>query len=410
MTDPTPPAHSSVAELEGFWVRTRIGWDAVYLGLIALVAVFTVVRDDLTVGAKVVALALLAVMAASYLIAGRRLLGEDRGAASLVQVGLAWACFYGLVIVSGGDSGDWGGPEYVLLFMLFPQIWAYLSTRRAVVATIIVIAGLALTAIGRAGWDREAVGEVLQSTLLQLGLALLLGLFVTGVIDQAERRAVLIDELERTRAELATTEHARGVLAERERLAREIHDTLAQSFTSILTLSQAAEVVLPVDAADARKRLALIERTAREGLAESRALVGELGPVDLLDASLAEAVERVVARFGEETGVPAQVTVSGRPRSLPANYEVVLLRATQEALSNVRKHAAAKAVRVSLTFPPDGPASAVLEVSDDGRGFDPLQATGYGLRGMRSRVEQVGGTLEIASGAGAGTSVRVLVP
>jgi signal transduction histidine kinase len=95
---------------------------------------------------------------------------------------------------------------------------------------------------------------------------------------------------------------------------------------------------------------------------------------------------------------------------LPANYEVVLLRATQEALSNVRKHAAAKAVRVSLTFPPDGPASAVLEVSDDGRGFDPLQATGYGLRGMRSRVEQVGGTLEIASGAGAGTSVRVLVP
>ncbi len=183
--------------------------------------------------------------------------------------------------------------------MLFPQIWAYLSTRRAVVATIIVIAGLALIEIGLGGWDRQAIIEVLPSMLLQLGLALLLGLFITGITEQAERRAVLIDELERTRAELATTEHARGVLAERERLAREIHDTLAQSFTSILTLSQAAEVTLPPNATAAREQLALIEKTAREGLAEARALVEAAGPVELLDASLAEAVERVVARFGE---------------------------------------------------------------------------------------------------------------
>jgi signal transduction histidine kinase len=221
---------------------------------------------------------------------------------------------------------------------------------------------------------------------------------------------VLIDELERTRAELAETEHARGVLAERQRLAREIHDTLTQSFTNILTLSQATEVALPHDATEARGRLMLIERTAREGLEEARALVEAAGPVELQDASLAEAVERVVVRFGEETGLPAQVTVSGRPRSLPANYEVVLLRATQEALANIRRHAAATAVRVTLTFPPDGPGSAILEVADDGRGFDPLQVTGHGLGGMRSRVEQVGGTLEIASGPGGGTAIRVLVP
>ena len=409
MTDPVLP-HSSVAELESFWARTRIGWDAVYLGLLALVALFTVVRDDLTVAAKLVAIALLTVMAASYLLVGRHLLGEDKGASSLAQVIVAWACFYGLVMVSSDGSGDWGGPEYVLLFMLFPQIWAYLSTRRAVVATIIVIVGLAVTAIGQAGWERQTVGEVVPSTLLQLGLALLLGLFITGVVNQAERRAVLIDELERTRAELATTEHARGVLAERERLAQEIHDTLAQSFTSILTMSQATEVALPPDAPAARERLAMIERTAREGLAEARALVGALGPIDLLDASLAEAVERVVAKFGEETGLPARVTVSGRPRSLPANYEVVLLRATQEALANIRRHAAARTVRVTLAFPPEGPSSAILDVADDGIGFDPLLATGYGLSGMRSRVEQVGGTLEIASGAGTGTSIRVLVP
>ena len=272
MTDPASPARGSVAELENFWVRSRIGWTVVYLGLLALVALFTVVRDELTLGAKLVALALLAVMTVSYLLRGRNLLGEDCGTVSLVQVALTWGCFYGLVIVSSGTKDDWGGPEYVLLFMLFPQIWAYLSTRRAVVATIIVIAGLAMIEIGLGGWDRQAVIDVLPSMLLQLGLALLLGLFITGIIEQAERRAVLIDELERTRAELATTEHARGVLAERERLAREIHDTLAQSFTSILTLSQATEVTVPPNATAAREQLALIEKTAREGLAEARAL------------------------------------------------------------------------------------------------------------------------------------------
>ena len=113
--------------------------------------------------------------------------------------------------------------------MLFPQIWAYLSTRRAVVATVIVVVCLALVEISLAGWNRQAAVDVLLVMLLQLALALLLGLFITGIIDQAERRAVLIDQLERTQAELTETEHARGVLAERERLAREIHDTLAQS-------------------------------------------------------------------------------------------------------------------------------------------------------------------------------------
>ena len=410
MNTPAPSVPGSVAELENFWVRTRIGWTAVYLGLLALVALFTVISDGLSVGDKLASLALLGVMAVSYFFVGRHVLGEDQGTPSLIQVVVAWMCFYGLVVVGSRGAETGGGPEYFLLFMLFPQIWAYLSTRRAVVATVIVVVCLAVVEIGLAGWNRQAAVDVLLVMLLQLALALLLGLFITGIIDQAERRAVLIDQLERTQAELTETEHARGVLAERERLAREIHDTLAQSFTSILTLSQATDVALPSGAAAARERLTLIERAAREGLAESRALVGALGPIDLVDTSLAEAVERVVARFGTETGLPAVMTVSGRPRSLPANYEVVLLRAAQEALANVRRHARAQAVRVTLTFPPDGPGSATLEIADDGTGFDPLEARGYGLRGMRARVEQVGGTLEIASGVGTGTSIRVLVP
>ena len=408
MTDaaaPRPP-DGSLADLEQFWARTAVGWHAVYLGLLGLVAALVVSDDDTSTGRKIVVLALLGVMAGSYLLVARRLFGQDCGAPGIAYLVLTWACFYGLIVV----SGDWAGVSYILLFALFPQLWAFLPTRRAVVASIVLITGLAVVEIGRQGWDRDAVVSTLPTTFVQLGLTLLLGLFITGIVGQAERRAVLIDELNRTRAELATTEHARGVLAERERLSHEIHDTLAQGFTSILALAQATDAALPPGATAASERLALIERTAREGLDEARALVGALGPVDLQEASLAQAVERVVTRFGEESGLPARAIVDGRPRSLPANTEVVLLRATQEALANVRRHAAATAVRVTLTFPPDGPCSAALEVADDGKGFDPLEVTGFGLRGMRSRIEQIGGTLEIASGSGLGTSVRVSVP
>jgi hypothetical protein len=294
--------------------------------------------------------------------------------------------------------------------MLFPQIWAYLSTRRAVAATIIVTAGLAVTAIGRAGWDRQAVGEVLPSTLLQLCLALLLGLFITGVIDQAERRAALIEELERTRSELAETEHARGVLRRAGKAGpgdpRHAGPELHQH--SHLEPGHRGRVASRCHDCAQAVGTDRTDHPGGPGRGESSGRSARTGR--LLDASLAEAVQRVVARFGDETGLPARVTVTGRPRSLPANYQVVLLRATQEALANVRKHADAKTVRVTLTFPPDGPGSATLEVADDGQGFDPLHVSGYGLRGMQSRVEQMGGTLEITSTAGVGTSIRVLVP
>lgn len=396
----------SVAELEQFWGRTKVGWHAVYLGLLLLVTTLVLAHGGLSGAAKLTALTLLATMAASYLVAGRRLLGGDGSrVAAVAHVALTWACLGGVIVVTDGLQ-----PVYFLLFALFPQIWAFLPTRWAVVATLILVTGLSLVEVGRAGWHRSAVEDVLPQMLLQVGLSLLLGLFITGALNQAERRAVLIDELHQTRAELATTEHARGMLAERERLAHEIHDTLAQSFTSILTLTQATEAALGRDVAAARERLRLIERAARDGLGEARALVGALGPVDLQNASLAQAVERVVTRFGEETGLPAEMTLSGRPRALPANAEVVLLRATQEALANVGKHAAARVVRVKLDFPPDGPESASLEVADDGRGFDPLDASGFGLRGMRARVEQVGGTLEVASGPGLGTRVAISLP
>jgi signal transduction histidine kinase len=116
-----------------------------------------------------------------------------------------------------------------------------------------------------------------------------------------------------------------------------------------------------------------------------------------------------VDRFGGEAGLPATVEVAGQPRALPANQEVVLLRAAQEALANVRRHAGRCRVAVGLRYGPDG---TELTVADDGAGFVPdgTPVSGYGLAGMRRRVEEVGGTLRVSSEPARGTTVRVTVP
>jgi signal transduction histidine kinase len=197
------------------------------------------------------------------------------------------------------------------------------------------------------------------------------------------------------------------VTAERERLAGEIHDTLAQGFTSIITLVQAAESELGHDEAQVHKHLALALRTARENLAESRALVAALAPAELTESSVLDAIRRQAKRLTEETGVATVVEVQGARRPLPTGVEVVLLRTVQETLSNVRKHAAASSTEIVLSYQDN---SMVLVVTDDGQGFDTSAATnGFGLRGMRSRVEQAGGTLTVTSTPGSGTVVELEV-
>jgi signal transduction histidine kinase len=166
--------------------------------------------------------------------------------------------------------------------------------------------------------------------------AVIFGLWIHGIITESNRRAELVAELRATRAELAEAHHQAGVLAERERLAHEIHDTLAQGFTSILMLAQAADTAVDHNPAAARERIEMIEDTARENLAEARSLIVALGPADLASdgpASLSEALGRLAQRFGTELDLDVAVNVAGRVRSLPANVEVVLLRATQEALA-----------------------------------------------------------------------------
>jgi signal transduction histidine kinase len=249
---------------------------------------------------------------------------------------------------------------------------------------------------------------VLQ-TVLALGASILFGTWITRIIEQSGQRADVIAELRRTQAELAAVSHEAGVLAERDRLAREIHDTLTQGFTSVLLLVDLAESDVDTNPAAAKRRLAVARDTARQNLAEARSLFAALTPVDLQAAPLPQAVGRLVDRFGGEAGLPASVEVTGLPRTLPANQEVVLLRAAQEALANVRRHAGRCRVAVALRY---GTGGTELTVTDDGAGFVPdgTPATGYGLAGMRRRVAEVGGTLLVRSEPTGGTTVRVVVP
>jgi signal transduction histidine kinase len=304
----------------------------------------------------------------------------------------------------------WEQPSLLfVMFLAYPVVWFVVDSIRAGVlwTLALAVAGLLGPTIAWAHGDEPLWGP--GETLVGAVLSLLLGLWITRSLELSAQRAALIEQLEQTRAELAVAHHEAGVVAERERLAREVHDTLAQGYTSIVVLSQTAAAQLAADPAAARERLALIEEVARENLAEARAMVAAFSPVPLEDATLVEALHRLAERFGRETGMSTRVdtaALDGAP-ALSRNDEVVLLRGAQEALSNVRRHAGASAVVLRLAAV--GGAVSV-HVEDDGVGFDPSAADGHGLAGLRSRVAEVGGELDVVSAPGEGTRVTVRVP
>ena len=395
------------ARAPGFWTRSVPGWHAAFAVAVAVAAGSAVTDAGSAPGERGAAVALCAALAAWYALVGRRALGWEDPRLGVVYVAGAVALFCALVVLTPH--------AFVLLFVLYPQVFACIEDlRRALGATAALSAATVVGRIAQDGWAALSAAALLG--LLNFVLAALLGLWTAGVIRESDRRAALLAELERARGELAEAKHREGVLAERQRLAAEIHDTLAQGFTSLLLLIRAADGAVGRDPAAARERLAAAERTASDNLAEARALVAGLGPVDLRrPGGLGGAVRRLVTRFGEETGVAVDLVVTGVDEAggadeaggLSAAAEVVLLRVAQEALNNVRKHAGASRVGVRLAVTVDG---TVLEVVDDGVGFEPGSAEGFGLRGLTSRVEQLGGSATVTSTPGRGTTLRVVVP
>jgi signal transduction histidine kinase len=312
-------------------------------------------------------------------------------------------------------SAQWfAGADTFILLALCPQCFMMLPFRRAVAFVVALSLTQPLVELvkGAPAADVEALAGI---AVASIAFSIAFGTWISKIISQSTERAELIAQLEQTRSELAKANREAGVLAERERLASEIHDTIAQGFTSIVMLAQAAESMIESDPARARQQLDLVGRTARENLAESRALVAGLAPTALTSATLVDALARLTERAGQELGISAEFTLAGEPRTLGTGAEVVLVRVCQEALSNVRKHARARSVRVSLRFgcagvQAGGSTGGVrLEVADDGVGFEVDWDSGFGLRGMRARVYDIGGKLDVTSAPGAGTTVSAEV-
>ena len=236
----------------------------------------------------------------------------------------------------------------------------------------------------------------------------------------SRERQQLIDELLATRDRLADTERAAGVAQERERLAHELHDTVAQNLSSIQMLLHSAEQDvrasgLPEDKVQAPlRKMETARRAASNNLAETRAMIAALAPAPLTESSLRDALARVAGDFGEAGGLDIGVEVDGEAVPLPMRVEAGLLRIAQGAVSNVINHAEASIARITLTYAPE---EVRLDVVDNGRGFDVnaqgLKPSGLGhlgLDAMRSRAVELGGKLEIESAPGGPTALTAAVP
>ena len=266
-------------------------------------------------------------------------------------------------------------------------------------------AATAITALGTAaGLFKLSDFTDIAALLGPLAAALVLTLVYERLETALARQAALNGELREAQAQAVAAERAAGTMAERERVAREIHDTVTQGLAS---------TVLLLEAADRREGLSAEVRQAAEqlrlNLAETRGLVHDLATADApeepLETALATAVRKHVAGM--------RVAVVGQPRDLPAEVRHALLRIAQSAAANVQQHARAQTASLTLGFLPD---SVTLDIYDDGLGFAPDATTahtregGYGLRAMRQRVEHLGGTFAVESAPGEGTVIGVEIP
>lgn len=306
---------------------------------------------------------------------------------------------------------------YGFAFEVFPVRWAMLASCAVAVVHTRGFFG---------EWPTTLPG-VIRFVLLAVAIAVLASAFtLLGAVSsrQSQQRKLIISELLEANQKLAASmaENARlhsqlveqaekaAVITERQRMAREIHDTLAQGLTGIITQLEAAE---QDENPAVSRHLSTATWLARQSLAEARRSVHAIRPEVLESAQLPEAIENTARQWSQVNEVAAQVHVTGTATKLPADVEVVLLRAAQEALANVAKHAGASRVGLTLSYMPD---LVTLDVRDDGAGFD-LFATGpdpghggYGLTGMRQRLDSVGGTLVIETEPGSGTALSATVP
>jgi len=228
---------------------------------------------------------------------------------------------------------------------------------------------------------------------------------------------MLLDKMESQQETIRRLSRAEGASIERERVANEMHDTIAQSLTSILALARVAHEELDDDLHAARKHLEMIASASKSSLDDTRRMIADSAPADLDGRDLKTALERTVHANAAKTGCQSQCLIQRTLPLLPKQTEVNLLRIVQESLTNISKHANAKHVQVSLLV--KGQELLQLRIKDDGCGFDiqnldfqemEKAGHGYGLRDMAKRAQDVGGRWTVTSVPGQGTSITVNIP
>jgi len=303
---------------------------------------------------------------------------------------------------------------FVQAYEVLPPVWAFCS----IIATSIVV-NVAPSGIPT---NLDWAIFVIIVICLQGFMIGWFGLLGYRYHEQTEQRRKTLAQLETALAEnaglhaqLVAQAREAGIHDERQRMAREIHDTLAQGLTGIITQLQAAYRVREQPQAW-QHHMDQVKLLARDSLAAARRSVAALGPRELDDSRLPDAVADLAARWSQSAGVPVRVETTGEPRPILAETEITLFRVAQEALANVAKHAGAEKVAVTLSYLED---EVMLDVRDNGSGFEvdavneraeAADGSGFGLRAIRQRLKRVGGTLEIESAPGEGTAVNASVP
>ncbi|MFD4992654.1 ATP-binding protein [Cellulosimicrobium cellulans] len=404
------------------WLRR--GLDVLLVGLLALSLAGALATAGTVRG--VVAVVLCAALLVLYVLGRRRLPIPDDVEAPRGAWWPARAWVTGLVVL-------WVAlclTSVTAVWVAFPLMFVamhVLGPRRGPVAVGVIV--LLVVAVMVAITGNVLALPFVLGPAIGGAVAVVVVLALEAVVRESQERQRTLDELVRTRDELATAERERAVAGERERLAREIHDTLAQGFSSAELLLRAAQTALDDgDVATARGYVEQTRDVARHNLAEARRVVRALAPADLASSNLVDALRRNAARSSGRAGgggPDVVVRVSGDAVPLPTDVEAALLRVAQSALANVERHADASRVAVTLSFlagAAPGKEAVALDVVDDGRGFDPDglpepspdgaggAAGGFGLVAMRARLAELGGTLSVESAPGAGTAVAAWVP
>ena len=344
----------------------------------------------------------LALLSLGYILLSRPARRDVRFAVALVA----------LLVLGAGLATNFNPNMALFQAVAFPLLWHTLpDLRSAVVANVALAVSVTVGFLNPFGGADISYQQALTIEVVSLVGSVALGVWMTRIGQLSDERRRLLDALTSTQDQLAQLNRDAGVTSERERLAREIHDTIAQSLTGIVMLSQHAQRELQSSQLDSlAERLETLESHARDALVETRSLVTAGSPVELGEG-IVPALERLSERFVLDTGIDVVLESDDEART-PGRFsrdsEVVLLRSAQESLANIRKHSEAASAVLGVRVVE---GAVIFSAADNGIGFDvAARTTGHGLAGMRARLALAGGSLEIVTAPGKGTTLHATLP